>query len=124
MLELTRSRFDGTLALVAMRCPQDHLSFPPQRLGCEWCGAHGDDLVELELSGTGVLGDRVVVNMKASSDVPPPYPVGKVALSEGPVIRAWIADPELPDGAAVTARLVQAGEGPSLLQFAAREGIN
>jgi uncharacterized OB-fold protein len=95
---------DGTVRLIGGICPDGHVHFPLQQLGCETCGAAGDAITRRDLSGDGVLTAAVTVTMRNLDAVPPPYHIGTVHLDDGPVIRALL-NGEQRHGGRVTAMI-------------------
>jgi uncharacterized OB-fold protein len=88
-----------------------------QRFGCEQCGASGDDLTDVALTGRGRVLAAVVVHEHPQPDVPTPAVIGSVLLDEGPVLRALLVGPGTERaGAMVTAA---AGESAPVVFVAA-----
>ncbi|WP_158461389.1 Zn-ribbon domain-containing OB-fold protein [Rhodococcus opacus] len=72
--------------------------FPFQRLGCEVCGAHDEELSTAILSGRGTLVSCTTVHhhstqtgLIATSPMPTPFAVATVQLDEGPSVRALLS---------------------------------
>ena len=107
-------------ALLGGRCACGHVFFPMQTHGCEACGRHGADLQPLTLAGRGRLLSSTVVRFHADSARIAPFTIGKIALDEGPVVRALLVDPdrEIRPGARMVSRMVSVGDSAVDLRFA------
>ena len=65
--------------------------FPPLQTGCEKCGSTG--LTPLKIEAVGKLHSVVTVHMHMGKDIEAPFTVAEVALDNGPIIRAMLAEP-------------------------------
>jgi uncharacterized OB-fold protein len=104
---------DEAPALLGGRCSCGHVFFPPQRMGCDVCGAAGDAIEIVELAAGGVLKSFAMTHRRTRPGGGSPLVVGVVALDGGPVIEVVIdADDEsvLSVGQRVSGRLVDVGE--------------
>jgi len=77
-------------ALRGIQCRCGHRAFPPQQRGCEVCGAYGDALVQILLSGCGRLLASAIVHRHAAAYPRVPFTVVEVALDDGPVVRGLL----------------------------------
>lgn len=77
---------DGTVpAVCATRCRAcGNAFFPPQRYGCESCGAPGDDLLDADIPAVGSVRSFAVVHVDPTRTTP--YTVGEIALDDGPLV--------------------------------------
>ena len=99
-------------ALRCGRCVCGHVFFPPQRLGCEVCGAPGDRLEIVELAPEGVLQALAPAHRLKRPDGGTPLWVGTVRLDAGPVFEAALDVTDasgLAAGRRVEGRLVDVG---------------
>jgi uncharacterized protein len=87
----------GELVLHGGRCRCGYSFSPMQSYGCERCGRHADDLTASLLSTRGTLLAQAVVHLHANSNRIAPFTIVKVALDDGPVVRALLAENE-PEG--------------------------
>jgi uncharacterized OB-fold protein len=77
------------LPLRGVRCAScGHVATPVQKFGCETCGAHGLDLVEVDLAGDGVVLNSVEVHRRDEATVH----LGSIHLTEGPMLRAILSE--------------------------------
>lgn len=79
--------------------------FPPIGVGCEICGAPGEDLLPAAVAATGSIYALAQVHLH--HDAPEtPFTIAEVALDAGPLIRAMVhpESPPLSIGVRVTAR--------------------
>jgi uncharacterized OB-fold protein len=112
---------DRPPALLGGRCCCGHVFFPPQRFGCDVCGAHGDRIQIVELAASGVLKAFAVAHRQRRADGTSPPVVGSVILDEGPAVEVMLDtedDSGLFAGQRVHGRLVETGrddEGRSLV---------
>jgi uncharacterized OB-fold protein len=117
-------------ALRCGRCDCGHVFFPPQQLGCERCGAHGDALEVVEVAARGVLQACAASHREPRADARGPRVLGTIVLDAGPALEADldVSGPELPrPGQRVAGRLVEVerdDEGRSVVdcQFAPEAG--
>ena len=104
-MQLVIENAGGTPGLLGGQCRKcDFVFFPFQKLGCESCGAIGDDLTERILSSRGVVRSSVIVHV-ATADLAAPFGVIEVQLGEGPVIRALTHSYKPPTGTPVVGRI-------------------
>jgi uncharacterized OB-fold protein len=76
------------VTLIGGRCIKCRfVFFPFQTAGCETCGAHGDDIKPVDLAPTGTLLAWTTVHMHGKPYPAAPFIVGKVRLTDGPVVR-------------------------------------
>ncbi|SDI62851.1 MULTISPECIES: Zn-ribbon domain-containing OB-fold protein [Bradyrhizobium] len=120
----------GELVLHGGRCHCGYSFFPMQSYGCERCGRHGNDLKPSLLSTRGTLLARAVVHLHANTNRTAPFTIVKVALDDGPVVRALLAEnePEGEPGQRLLAKLFavessEAGENTFDLRFVAVDPI-
>ena len=97
----------GELVIHGGRCRCGYSFFPIQSYGCERCGRHDDDLKPSLLSTRGTLLARAVVHLHANTNRTAPFTIVKVALDDGPVVRALLAanEPEGEPGQRMLAKL-------------------
>ena len=104
---------DEAPALLGGRCSCGHVFFPPQRMGCDVCGAAGEAIEISELAASGVLQAFATVHRQTRPGGTSPLIVGVVALDDGPVVEVVLdaADESaLSVGRRVRGRLVDVGE--------------
>jgi uncharacterized OB-fold protein len=65
-----------------------YVFFPPQRYGCEVCGAAPDGLEPVSLAGSGVLRSFAVVHFHQGPNIQAPFTVASIVLDGGPAIHA------------------------------------
>ncbi len=110
---------DGSLSLRLSRCAHDGtLSFPPERFGCQRCGAHGADLAAETAPARGRVLRGVTVRRHRGPGPTPPFVVGDVTLAAGPVVRVLL-ERELPTGTSVAGRLERLADGDEWVVFGA-----
>jgi uncharacterized OB-fold protein len=95
--ECASSGVPGELVLHGGRCRCGYSFFPMQSYGCERCGRHDNDLQPSLLSACGTLLARAVVHLHTNTNRTAPFTIVKVALDDGPVVRALLAENE-PEG--------------------------
>ncbi len=103
-------------ALLGTRCTEGHVAFPPQRLGCEVCGAFGDQIESIELAATGTLRTFALSHREQRPGSNAPLIIGTVALDAGPEVEVILEvdDPALLScGQQVTGQLVGVGQDES-----------
>lgn len=83
--------FPQAPALRGIECRCGYHAFPPQHLGCEVCGAHGEALRDTLLSGRGRLLACARVHRHGTPWPPVPFTVVEVQLDDGPVVRGLLA---------------------------------
>jgi uncharacterized protein len=106
-----------------------YVFFPPQRYGCESCGAPPEKLEAVQLTGRGRLHSYATVHLHQGKDIEAPFTVGLIVLEDGPAIRSMLTDRTdagLEIGDRMSSVLVAAGtdqEGNEMveLQFARTE---
>jgi len=69
-----------------------YVFFPPQRYGCESCGAPPEQLEAVKLAGRGILYSYATVNLYQGKDIEAPFTVGVVVLDDGPAVRSVLAN--------------------------------
>jgi len=92
-----------------------YVFFPPQRYGCESCGAPPERLEAAELRGCGRLHSYATVHLYQGKDIKAPFTVGLIVLDEGPAIRSLLTshtDDGLTIGDRMNSVLVAAGTDP------------
>jgi uncharacterized OB-fold protein len=92
-----------------------YVFFPPQRYGCESCGASPDKLDTVQLKGTGKLHSYATVHLHQGKDIEAPFTVGLIVLDDGPAIRSMLTnrtDAGLSVGDIMKSVLVAAGSDP------------
>jgi uncharacterized OB-fold protein len=130
--ELFSASPDGVPHLNGGRCRAcGYVFFPPQSYGCEICGASGNQLQPLPLSGGGVLKSFATVHLYQGKGIEAPFTVGVILLDDGPAIRAILnqkTDAGLKIGDRMHAVLVRAaadegGAAANELRFARQEKL-
>jgi uncharacterized OB-fold protein len=100
-----------------------YVFFPPQRYGCESCGAPPEQLEPAELRGWGRLHSYATVHLHQGKDIEAPFTVGLIVLDGGPAIRALLTnrtDEGLAIGDRMSSVLVAAGndqEGNEMVEM-------
>jgi uncharacterized OB-fold protein len=92
-----------------------YVFFPPQRYGCESCGAPPEKLEATELRGCGRLHSYATVHLHQGKDLEAPFTVGLIVLDEGPAIRSLLTnrtDDGLTIGDRMNSVLVASGTDP------------
>ena len=69
-----------------------YVFFPPQRYGCESCGAPPEELQTVALSGRGKLHSFATVHPHQGKGIEAPFTVGVVLLDDGPAIRSILTN--------------------------------
>lgn len=92
-------------ALLGGTCRCGHVFYPWQSYGCERCGATGDALTPVALSGRGRVESSAVVHLHASPARQAPFTVTAVRLEDGPLVRTLALGSEAGQGTGGT-RLV------------------
>lgn len=110
LFRLPRSGESGPRLLLG-RCRCGHVFFPPQRYGCERCGAGPEALDVLEAPARGALRSAACLHRGRSDEGP--RAVGTVVLDAGPALEAPLDEPPpepLPEDARAEGVLVETGE--------------
>ena len=100
-----------------------YIFFPPQRYGCESCGAPPEKLDATQLSGRGRLYSYATVHLHQGKDIETPFTVGLILLDDGPAIRSILTnrtDAGLAVGDRMASVLVAAGidsDGDDLVEL-------
>lgn|SRR5271156_4417528 len=100
-----------------------YVFFPPQRYGCESCGAAPEKLDSVQLAGRGRLHSYATVHLYQGKDIEAPFAVGLIVLDDGPAIRSMLTnrtDAGLAIGDRMASLLVAAGtdqEGNELVEL-------
>ncbi|MGK6310256.1 Zn-ribbon domain-containing OB-fold protein [Variovorax sp. DT-64] len=81
-------------ALRAVRSKAGHITFPPQRFGCQVSGQHGEELTEVLLTGRGRLQAFATVHRHAKPFPKTPFTVVEVLMEDGPVVRGLLSAAE------------------------------
>jgi uncharacterized OB-fold protein len=106
----------GIPALTGGKCRAcGYVFFPPQRYGCESCGAPPEKLEAAELRGCGRLHSYATVHLYQGKDIEAPFTVGLIVLDEGPAIRSLLTsrtDDGLTVGDRMNSVLIAAGSDP------------
>ncbi|MFZ0681077.1 Zn-ribbon domain-containing OB-fold protein [Candidatus Binatus sp.] len=92
-----------------------YVFFPPQRYGCESCGAPPEKLEAAELRGRGRLHSYATVHLYQGKDIEAPFTVGLIVLDDGPAIRSMLTERTaagLAIGDRMASVLVAAGTDP------------
>ncbi len=87
-----------------------HRAFPPVLLGCERCGAPGDDLDAVTVAARG----RVLAAVAVFTGEDESITVGSVRLDDGPVVRVALDTP-LDTGDEVAGVIVTGENAPALI---------
>ena len=69
-----------------------YVFFPPQRYGCESCGALPEQLEAVQLAGRGALHSYATVHLHMGKDIQAPFTIGLIVLDDGPAIRATLTN--------------------------------
>jgi uncharacterized OB-fold protein len=67
-----------------------HAFFPPQTLGCERCGAHGDALDEALVPAAGTVHAAITVWRHRAAGIEAPFRLAEVLLDAGIAVRALL----------------------------------
>lgn len=89
-----------------------YVFFPPQRYGCESCGAPPEKLSAAQLVGRGRLHSYATVHLYKGKDIEAPFTIGLIVLDDGPAIRSLLTnrtDAGLAIGDRMKSMLVAAG---------------
>ncbi|WP_342132373.1 hypothetical protein [Hydrogenophaga sp. OTU3427] len=78
-------------ALRAVRSRSGHVSFPPQRYGCQVSGEYGEDLQDVLLTGRGRLHAIATVHIHPKPLPATPFTVVEVAMDDGPLVRGLLS---------------------------------
>jgi uncharacterized OB-fold protein len=106
--------------LVVQRCNAcGHHQFYPRPF-CLACNA--DDLGWVECAGTGVVYSVTMVHVQLVPDLPPPYQVALVTLTEGPRLLANITGRPCRIGEAVRIAWRERADAPPFPAFRAADG--
>jgi uncharacterized OB-fold protein len=70
-----------------------YVFFPPQRYGCESCGAPPEQLESVKLAGRGRLHSYATVHLHQGKDIKSPFTVGVIVLAGGPAVRSVLTTP-------------------------------
>lgn len=98
------------------RCSSGHLFFPPQQIGCEVCGAYGDEIEIIELDASGTLQSFALSHRQQRPGSTAPLIIGTVALDAGPALEVVLDVDDtagLSCGQRVAGHLVDIGEDES-----------
>ena len=69
-----------------------YVFFPPQRYGCESCGAPPEKLDAVQLAGRGTLHSYATVHLYMGKDIEAPFTIGLIILDDGPAIRSTLTN--------------------------------
>ena len=69
-----------------------YVFFPPQRYGCESCGAPPEKLDPVQLAGRGTLHSYATVHLYMGKDIEAPFTIGLIVLDDGPAISSTLAN--------------------------------
>src|SRR5260370_5900798 len=100
-----------------------YVFFPPQRYGCESCGAPAEKLETVKLGGRGRLHSYATVHFHQGKDIETPFTIGMIVLDDGPAIRSTLTgrtDAGLAVGDRMNSVLVAAGtdqEGNEMVEM-------
>jgi uncharacterized protein len=92
-----------------------YVFFPPQRYGCESCGAPAEKLDVVQLVGRGSLHSYATVHLHQGKDIEAPFTIGLIVLEDGPAIRSLLTkrtNAGLAIGDHMASVLVAAGNDP------------
>ncbi|MCC7286552.1 MAG: hypothetical protein IT503_10235 [Burkholderiaceae bacterium] len=90
-----------------------HAFFPPQTLGCERCGAHGEALDEALVPAAGTVHSAITVWRHRGPGIEAPFRLADVLLDGGVALRALLdgASSDVPSvGARVVGRTLEPGD--------------
>ena len=96
-----------------------YVFFPPQRYGCESCGAPPEKLEAAELRGCGRLHSYATVHLYQGKDIEAPFTVGLIVLDDGPAIRSILTD-RTDEGLAIGDRMAACWSRPAPIPTAMR----
>ncbi|AEF39225.1 hypothetical protein [Hoyosella subflava] len=82
----------GVPTLFGARDTAGNISFPYQTYGSVFNGDHGAFLTRTPLCGVGTVTAATTVFHRSNDGTPTPVRVASIALEEGPLIRAVLAD--------------------------------
>jgi uncharacterized OB-fold protein len=100
-----------------------YVFFPPQRYGCESCGAPPEKLDAVQLNGRGTLHSYATVHLYMGKDIEAPFTIGLIVLDDGPAISSTLTnrtDEGLAVGDRMKSVLVAAGtdqEGNEMVEL-------
>jgi len=90
---------EDVLSLRATRCRRDGVvAFPPERFGCQKCGAFGEDLEELLIPARGRITAATVVHRHRGPGPKAPFTIASIALDAGPHVNALLQEGAAPEG--------------------------
>jgi len=113
---------EGFLSLRATRCRKDGVvAFPPERFGCQKCGAFGEDLEELLIPARGRITAATVVHRHRGPGPKAPFTIASIALDAGPYVNALLQEGAAPEGY-VDGRIDRFGED-EFITFGAAEAV-
>lgn len=92
------------VSIHASRCGQcDLVAFPPERYGCERCGAPPSEHHAVSLGTDGEVLARATVHRHHRPDPPTPFTVIEILLDDGPALKAlYVGEVDAAIGARVT----------------------
>lgn len=102
--------------LLGARCTCGHVFFPRQRIGCEVCGAHGNEIESIELAASGTLQAFALAPRQQRPGSTAPLIVGTVVLDAGPAVEVVLDVDDtagLSCGQRIAAHLAPVGEDES-----------
>ncbi|HUY27402.1 MAG TPA: OB-fold domain-containing protein [Candidatus Binataceae bacterium] len=106
----------GDPVIYAGKCAAcGYVFFPPQRYGCEACGALPERLETAPMPARGRLHSYATVHLYQGKDLAAPFVIGVVVLNGGPAIRATLTNRDeagLAIGDPMRGVLVGAGTDP------------
>lgn len=113
---LAEETADGGLGLHITECRSCGLrTFPPERFGCQRCGATAPDLDHSSVPAVGRLVDSVLVHRHRGPGPEAPFAIADIDVA-GLRIRALLTSP-LPHGTEVCARLAAQTDGSEWVVF-------
>jgi uncharacterized OB-fold protein len=69
-----------------------YVFFPPQRYGCESCGAPPEKLDAVQLAGRGTLHSYATVHLHMGKDIETPFTIGLIVLDDGPAVSSTLTN--------------------------------
>lgn len=101
---------NGAMSLRATRCRRDGvITFPPERFGCQKCGAFGNELEEILIPARGTVSASAVVHRHRGPGPPAPFTIASIVLDAGPYVSTLLASGAMP-GSRVNGHIERFGD--------------